>query len=192
MSGMKHDRRPVAEQVKSGFVIVGKMLAAFGIAVAFLAGSALIRTLPHSRNQVALGWLLVGLSVVVMFTTVKFWAAGFCGFVGYGAFRSLAGVLVADAFHVPRLYMVAISASVFVMFLLSIHFTSKKLNITPVDRISIVIAASSMLVAFLMGNTYEGILVFNVGNVALLASWFAARTSRHNRHKKHATPVVTA
>ncbi len=191
MSAMKHDRRPVAEQVKSGFVIVGKMLAAFSIAVAFLAGSTLIRTLPHSRNQVTLGWLLIGLSVVAMFTTVKFWAAGFCGFVGYGAFRSLAGVLVADAFHVSRLYMVAISASVFVMFLLSIHFTSKKLNITPVDRISIVIAASSMLVAFLMGNTYEGILVFNVGNIALLVSWFA-RTSRRNRHKKHAAPVVTA
>jgi hypothetical protein len=151
---MKRDRRPVAEQVRSGFVIVGKMLAAFGIAVVFLAGSTLIRTLPHTRNQVALGWLLVGLSVLVMFTTVKFWAAGFFGFVGYWAFRSLAGVLVADHYHVSRLYMVAISASAFVMFLLSIQFASKKLNTTPIDRIGIVIAASSMLLAFLMGNTY--------------------------------------
>jgi hypothetical protein len=64
ISSMKRDRRPVAEQVRSGFVIVGKMLAAFGIAVVFLAGSTLIRTLPHTRNQVALGWLLVGLSVL--------------------------------------------------------------------------------------------------------------------------------
>jgi len=189
---MKRDRRPVAEQVRSGFVIVGKMLAAFGIAVVFLAGSTLIRTLPHTRNQVALGWLLVGLSVLVMFTTVKFWAAGFFGFVGYWAFRSLAGVLVADHYHVSRLYMVAISASAFVMFLLSIQFASKKLNTTPIDRIGIVIAASSMLLAFLMGNTYEGILMFNVGNAALLVSWFAARTSRHNRHNKHTAPAVTA
>ena len=81
--------------------------------------------------------------------------------------------------------MAAVSASVFLMFLLSIRFTSKKAKINPIDRISIVIAASSMLLAFLMGNTYEGVFVFNIGSVALLASWFAARTGRHHRHSKH-------
>jgi hypothetical protein len=120
-----------------------------------------------------------------MFTTVRFWAAGFSGFVGCGAFRLLGGVLAANAYHVPRLYMAALSASIFLMFILSIRFASKKWQITPVDRISVVIAASSMLVSFLMGNTYEGVLVFNVGNVALLLSWFAARTARHHRHSKH-------
>ena len=41
---MSHDSRPVGEKVRSGFIIVGKMLAAFGIAVAFLTGSTLIRS----------------------------------------------------------------------------------------------------------------------------------------------------
>lgn len=173
------------EQVKSGFIIVGKMLAAFGIAVTFLSGSTLIRSLPPTSNHVTLGWLLVSLSIIVMFTTVRFWAAGFCGFVGYGAFRSLGGVLFADAFHVSRLYMLALSASIFLMFLLSIHVALKKSKATPIDRVSIVIAASSMLVAFLMGNTYQGVLVFNIGNAALLVSWFAARTTRHHRHSEH-------
>lgn len=182
---MNRDSRPSGEQVKSGFIIVGKILAAFGIAVTFLAGSTLIRTLPRTWNHVTFGWLLVNLSIVVMFTTVRFWAAGFCGFVGYGAFRSLGGVLLANHFHVSRLYMVALSASIFLMFLLSIHVASKKSKITSVDRISVVIAASSMLVTFLMGNTYEGVLVFNIGNVALLVSGFAARTARHHRHSKH-------
>jgi len=91
--------------------------------------------------------------------TVRFWAAGFCGFVGCGAFRSLGGILAANAYHVPRLYMAALSASIFLMFILSIRFASKKWQITSVDRISVVIAASSMLVSFLMGNTYEGVLM---------------------------------
>ena len=72
MLGMSHDHRPVGEQVKSGFVIVGKMLAAFAIAATFLAGSTLIRSLRRTWNHVSLGWLLVGLSDVVMFTTVRF------------------------------------------------------------------------------------------------------------------------
>jgi hypothetical protein len=182
---MRHDTRPVGEQVKSGFIIVAKILAAFGIAVTFLSGSTLIRSLPRTWNHFTLGWLIVALSIAAMFTTVRFWAAGFCGFVGYGAFRSLGGILVAGAYHVPRLYMAALSASIFLMFLLSIRFTSKKWQITPVDRISAVIAASSMLVALLMGNTYEGVLVFNAGNVALLLSWFAARTAKHHRHSRH-------
>ena len=81
--------------------------------------------------------------------------------------------------------MVGLSASIFLMFILSIRFTSKKWEITPTDRISVVIAASSMLVSFLMGNTYEGVLVFNVGNIALLLSWFTARTMRHRRYSDH-------
>jgi hypothetical protein len=76
MSSMKHDSRPVGEQVKSGFIIVGKMLAAFGIAVTILTGSALIRSLPPTQNRVTLGWLLVSLSIIVMFTTVRFWQPG--------------------------------------------------------------------------------------------------------------------
>jgi hypothetical protein len=81
--------------------------------------------------------------------------------------------------------MLALSASIFLMFLLSIHVALKKSKATPIDRVSIVIAASSMLVAFLMGNTYQGVIVFNIGNAALLVSWFAARATRHHRRGKH-------
>jgi hypothetical protein len=188
---MRRDERPVVEQIKSGFLIVTKMLAAVAIAVTFLLGFTLIRT-PRNWPYIAFGWLLVTVSVVAMITTVRFWAAGFFGFVAYGALRSLAGILVADAFHVSRLYMVIVSASVFAMALLSYRFISKNLHLTPTDRAGIVVAASCLLATVLFGDTYKGIAVFNAGNVALLLSWWAARLSGHNRHKRHTAPPVTA
>ena len=188
---MDRDRRPVIEQVKSGFRIVGKMLVAFAIAVTFMAGSAVIRT-PRYSYQLALGWALILISLLVMTTTVRFWAAGFFGFIAYGAFRCLGGVFVADVFHISRLYMVIVSVSAFAMALLSYRFTSRRLNITAIDRASIVIAASCVLLTFLFGDNYSGLAVFNAGNVSLLVSWAVARLSRNNHHKTHAAPEMTA
>ncbi len=183
---MIRDRRPVGVQVKSGFIIVGKMLAAFGIAVAFMGGVTIARNLsPRYEHQTELGWLLIMLSIVIMFTTVRFWAAGFCGFVGYAALRSLVVVLFADALHVSRLYIAAMSASIIAVFLLSIRFTSKKWKITPLDRISIVIAACSVLIFFQLSNSYQALLVFNIGSVALLASRIGARAANQHQHTKH-------
>ena len=114
MWNMNRDRRPVVEQVKSGFRIVGKMLVAFAIAVTFMAGFGLIRA-PRYSSQIVLGSVLIMMSILVMTTTVRFWAAGFFGFIAYGALRSLGGVFVADAFHGSRPYMAIVSASAFAM-----------------------------------------------------------------------------
>jgi hypothetical protein len=167
------------------------MLAAFCIAVTFMGGCVLIRT-PDYWYHIVVGWLLVIVSVVVMTITVRFWTAGFFGFVAYGALRSLGSVFFADSFHVSRLYIAIVSSSVVAMAILSHRFISKTLHITPIDRASIVIAASCLLASFLFGDTYKGVMMFNVGNVALLLSWWVARLSRHNRHKGHTAPPVTA
>jgi hypothetical protein len=50
-----HDERPVAEQIKSGFVIVGKLLAAFAISMTFLAGWEFIRGSSGWHDSL-LGW----------------------------------------------------------------------------------------------------------------------------------------
>ena len=188
---MKRDRRSATEQIKSGFLIVAKILAAFGIAVTFMAGCVLIWR-PGNWHQIAVGWLLTAASIALMITTVRFWAGGFFGFIAYGAWRSLGGVLVADAYHASRLYMVIVSASIFAMAVLSHRFAAKQLHITTIDRATIVIAATCVLVTFLLGDTYKGMVVFNLGNLALLLSWWVARTSRRNRHKSHTAPVLTA
>jgi len=189
MWNMNRDRRPVIEQVKSGFRIVGKMLVAFAIAVTFTAGCELIRAPRHSA-QTVLGSVLIIVSILVMTTTVRFWAAGFFGFIAYCALRFLSGVFLADTFHVSRFYMAIVSASAFAMAILSYRFTPKKFHITAIDRASIVIAAGCVLLTFLSGDTYKGIAVFNAGNLSLLISWGAARISRHNRHRSHVAPAM--
>ncbi len=179
-----HDERPVREQVKSGFIIVAKFLAAFAISVTFLAGCEFIRG-SSDWHHTLLGWGLITATIVVMTATVRFWATGFVGFIAYGALRSLLGILAPSAFHASRRYMVALFVSVFAMSALSLHFTGKKIVITPLDRASIVIAASCVLLAFLLADTYKGAVVFNAGNVALLLSWWVDRTSNRVGHKKH-------
>ncbi len=77
------------------------------------------------HSQTVLGWVLIVMSILVMVTTVRFWAAGFVGFIAYVAWRSLGGVFFADTVHVSRLYMVIVSASAFAMVILSYRFTSK-------------------------------------------------------------------
>lgn len=179
-----HDERPARDQVKSGFVIVGKLLAAFAISMTFLAGCQFIRGSSGWHNSL-LGWGLIIASIVVMTATVRFWVAGFVGFLAYGALRSLVGILAPSAFHSSRQYMVALFVSVFVMSILSLRFTQKKIVITRPDRASIVIAASCVLLAFLFADAYKGAVVFNIGNVALLLSWWMARTLNRVSHKKH-------
>lgn len=177
-----HDERPVREQVKSGFIIVGKLLAAFAISVTFLGGCEFVRR-SSGWHDTVLGWGLIAATIVVMTGTVRFWASGFVGFIGYGALRSLVGILAPSAFHASRSYMVALFVSVFAMSVLSLRFTEKKIVITPLDRASIVIAAICVLLAFLFADTYKGAVVFNAGNIALLLSLWVARTSKRISHQ---------
>lgn len=179
-----HDERPVREQVKSGFIIVGKLLAAFAISVTFLAGCEFVRG-SSGLHDTLLGWGLIIATSVVMTATVRFWAAGFFAFIAYGALRSLVGILAPSAFRVSRWYMVVLFVSVFAMSVLSLRFTAKKIVITPLDRACIVIAAICVLLAFLFADTYKGAVVFNVGTIALLLSWWVARTSKRVGHKNH-------
>lgn len=190
MPGMSRDHRSVSEQIKSGFLIVTKIVVAFAIAVAFMAGCVLIGK-ADNWHQIAAGWLLAVVSVALMTATVRFWAAGFFGFIAYGALRSLSGVFFADRFHVSSQYLAIVSASIVVMAVLSYRFISKHVQITAIDRVSLVLAAMCVLITVLLGNTYRGIVVFNVGNVALLASWWKAWTAKQHRHRNHVRPAVT-
>ena len=168
------------EQVKSGFLIAGKIVAAFGIAAAFLFGCALVQQ-AASSSEIVIGWLLIAVSIVVMAFTVRFWAAGFFGFIAYAALRLLGGTLVARSLRVSPLHMLSVAASLFAMSILCIRFASGKPRITQIDRASVLLAAICALLSLPLMDSYRSVAVLNVGNVALVLSWLAARASRQAR-----------
>jgi len=183
---VRGDKRPVKEQVKSGFLIAGKLVAAFCIAAAFLSGCALVQE-AASSSEIVIGCLLITLSIVVMAFTVRFWAAGFVGFIAYAALRLLGGTLFACSLHLSPLYMLSVAASLFAMSILCVRFASGKASITQIDRASLILAAICALLSLPLMDSYGSVAVLNVGNVALVLSWLAARASRQARQSVHNT-----
>jgi len=176
----------VKEQVKSGFLIAGKLVAASCIAAIFLSGFALVEEEAGS-SQMTIGGLLIVLSIVGMASTVRFWAAGFVGFIAYGALHCFGGTLFASSLRISAPLMLSVTASLFAMSILSIRFVSPKPRITRVDRASLVIAAICFLLALVLMDSYRGVAVLNIGNLALVLSWWAARVSRQTSHSVHST-----
>jgi hypothetical protein len=174
------------EQVKSGFLIAGKLVAALCIAAAFLSGCALVEEAASSA-EIVIGWLLIAVSIVVMAFTVRFWAAGFVGFIAYAALRLLGGTLVARSLRVSPLHMLSVAASLFAMSILGIRFASGKHRITQIDQASLLLAAICALLSLPLMDSYRSVAVLNIGNVALVLSWLAARASRQARRSVHHT-----
>jgi hypothetical protein len=185
---VRRDQRPVKEQVKSGFLIAGKLVAAFCIAAVFLSGCSLIHE-RASPSQTVIGPLLITLSIVVMAVTVRFWAAGFVGFVAYAALRLFGGTLFANSLRVSPFCMLSLAASMFAMSMLCIRFVSRNLPISRIDRASLVLAAVCVLLSLPLMDSYRSVAVLNVGNVALVLSWLAARGSHQARQSIHNTPA---
>ena len=174
------------KQVKSGFLIAGKLVAAFCIAAVFISGCALIQE-RASSSQTVIGWLLITLSILVMAVTVRFWAAGFIGFVAYAALRLFGGTLFASSLRMSPFFMLSLAASMFAMSMLCIRFVSRKPHITGIGRASLVLAAICVLLSLPLMDSYRSVAVLNVGNVALVLSWLAARGSHQARESVHNT-----
>ncbi len=173
---MKRDPRPVKEQVKSGLVVSAKILAGTVIAGVYMAGFAMVREAPSGDwLHRAMGWLLLTACVSTMTMTIRFWAAGFVGAVGYGAMRSSVGVLFAGSLHISRSYIASIAVSFFVMTFLIFRFSHKRNDIRLLDRLSLVFAASCVLTFFQLLDSNKAIVVLNTGNLVLFFSWWAAR-----------------
>jgi hypothetical protein len=132
-----------------------------------------------------IGWLLITLSIVVMVSTVRFWAAGFVGFIAYAALRLLVRTLFAGSLRVSPILMLSVAASLFAMSILCIHFASGKRHLAQMERASLVIAAICALLSLPLMDSYRSVAALNVGNVALALSRLAARTSPQAREAVH-------
>ena len=124
---------------------------------------------------------------VVMAFTVRFWAAGFIGFIAYAALRLLGGTLFASSLRVSPLHMLSVAASLFAMSILCIRFAPGKPRITQIDRASLVLAAICALLSLPLMDSYRSVAVLNVGNGALVLWWLAARASRQALQSVHNT-----
>ena len=173
------------EQVKSGFLIAGKLVAAFCIAATFFSGCGLIHE-AGSSSQIVIGSLLIVFSVIVMAFTVRVWAAGFVGFIAYAALRVLGGTLFASSSHVSPMLMLSVAGSLLAMSILCVRFASGKRRITKIDRASLVLAAICALLSLPLMDSYKSVAVLNFGNVVLGLSWLAARSSRRQSHNSAA------
>ena len=133
------------------------------------------------------GFALITVSIVLMALTVRFWAAGFVGFIAYAVLRLLAGTLFASSLRVSPLLMLSVAASLFAMSILCIRFATGKRRMTQIDRASLVLAAICALLSLPLMDSYKSVAVLNVANAALLLSWLAARASRQARESVHNT-----
>ena len=73
------------------------------------------------------------------------------------------------------------------MSILCVRFASGKASITQIDGASLILAAICALLSLPLMDSYGSVAVLNVGNVALVLSWLAARASRQARRSVHNT-----
>jgi hypothetical protein len=141
--------RRVIEQVKSGFKIVAAIL--FSFAAFLLVGISYVGITQDSpKLSHGSAWALLMTMTMLMFVTVRFWAKWFCGITSYLAVRSMLLPLFAgrgSLSDVPLRSAVAITASFWLMAILSIHFYRRH-HFSIFDQVSITGAAISLFIGF--------------------------------------------
>jgi hypothetical protein len=139
------DKRPAIEQVKSGLRLVGAMLTAFAAVLLISIGYIAVTT--PQKQHVALGWLILLLTVSAMFATAQFWVNWFCGLACLAALRC---TFLPFFVHQARLSLgaaIALSASLWLMAILSVQFyRTRKLSIF--GQVSITTAAVCLSCGF--------------------------------------------
>ena len=139
------DDRPAIEQVKSGFKIVGAMLASFAAMVLFFIGYIAV-TSPE-KQRVVLGSVLLLATIITMFFTVRFWAKWFCGIASYVAVRSTFLIFSVQKGQLSPWVAIALTASLWLMAILSIRFYSRRM-FSYFDQLSITTAAACLFWGF--------------------------------------------
>ena|SRR6266849_3793383 len=172
---MKRDERSITEQVKSGFRIVGAILASFAAFLVFGTGYRYV-TGPEQQH-VVIGWILLLATVVTMLVSVRLWANWFCGIVSYIAVRSI--VLLVFVFigriQAPLWYVSSFCGLVWVLALLSIRFYRRQ-NFSALDHVGLTGGATFLFLGILrMGTTGSkdaGLIPLVIAVVLLLPSAF--------------------
>jgi hypothetical protein len=178
--------RRVIKQVKSGFKILAAILFSFGaFSLVGIAYVSIIQDSPKLSHGSA--WVLLVAMVMLMFVTVRFWARWFCGIISYLALRSMLLPLFAGSgslSDLPFRSAVAITASFWLMAILSIHFYRRH-HFSILDQFSITGAATSLFIGFIRlgsaGN--NGIILPVLMGIPLLVLSSYQKPLKHLTHK---------
>jgi hypothetical protein len=186
-------KRRVIDQVKSGFKIVAAIL--FSFAAFLLVGISYVGITQDSpKLSHGSAWALLITMVMLMFLTVRFWAKWFCGITSYLAVRSMLLPLFAgrgSLSDVPIRSAVAITASFWLMAILSIHFYRRH-HFSILDQFSITGAAVSLFIGFMRlgsaGN--NGIILPVLMGIPLLVLSSYQKRLKHLAHKFSRNPIT--
>jgi hypothetical protein len=183
------DKRPVSEQVKSGFKITGAILVSFAAVVLFIIGYTDVVT--PEKQHVALGWTILVATAATLMFTVRFWANWFCGVASYLAVRSTFLIFFAHKGKLSLPIAVGLTVSLWLMAILSIRFYKKR-KFSKFDQIGITTAAICLFWGFARVGTMGDnamLLPFLVGIPLLLLA--ASEKSLKDVFRRFSTKTLT-
>jgi hypothetical protein len=183
------DKRPVIEQVKSGFKIAGAILTSFAAVILFTVSYVDVTT--PERQHVALGWMILITIAATLLFTVRFWATWFCGVASYLAVRSTLLIFFAHKGKLSLPIAIGITVSLWLIAILSIKFYKKR-GFSKFDQICITTAALCLFWGFarlgVMGDNTM-LLPLLVGIPLLLLS--ASEKSLKHVFRRFSTKALT-
>jgi hypothetical protein len=139
------DKRPVIEQVKSGFKIVGAILTSFAAITLFIVGYVDVTT--PERQHVALGWMILVAISATLLLTVRFWATWFCVIASYLAVRSTLLIFFAHKGKLSLPIAIGLTVSLWLIAIHSVRFYKKR-RFSKFDQVCITTAAICLFWGF--------------------------------------------
>jgi hypothetical protein len=188
------DRRPAAEQVKSGFKIAGAV--AGSIVVLAMFGGGYLRITDSQRHQAGLAaWMMMTGAVSVLVLTENQWSRWFCYIPGGIGGRGLIAMSMSLLFGTEgglaaSYFWLALCLLSLAMCLLSFRF-QKRTQLSLYDRVSLLLSCLCFLVTMsrMMAGMNDKLLISSIvlGDVFLLPGWVHYRlTNRKYRRKRKA------
>jgi hypothetical protein len=178
---MKRDERSITEQVKSGFRIVGAILASFAAFLVFSVGYSYVAR--PEQQRIVTGWIILVATVTIMFVTVRFWANWFCGIVSYVAVRSivLLVLVLVGGVHASPWYVAGFCALAWLLALLSIHLYRRR-HFSILDHVGLTGGATCLFLGILRmattGSTNAGLIPLVIAVALLLPTAFEKSLTR--------------
>jgi hypothetical protein len=187
-----HDKRPISEQIASGFCTAGGLIAGYVVVVLLLGGMFRLSEKEPAEGAVSLltAWLALVVAVVAMICTANRWARWLAVFFGPAFVKFLFALIFEPgswlkSSSTTRVELGAYCAYSLVVIALTLRFVDKRLEPTTIlDRFALTICVLATFQSFLEPNDLPPWPLI-CGGLALFAAWCNYRWRRAHRPKRH-------